>query len=93
MEELKQLIISCFKKAVEQHLFEMDTTTRRHEIICEFVEECAMNGHGIQAEIIEKNDKFYGVEFIHESGYKGTVSLDVVINLYKNEDNGKEKRS
>lgn len=88
MQEISAIITRCFEKVIQRHLFELDTSLKRQEIICEFVEECALNGHGIQAEVIEKDMQFYGVDFIHENGHKGTITLGTKIKWNKDEENG-----
>jgi hypothetical protein len=74
-KEVTNIVLDVFNSVLNRHLFEMDTAERRRQIMYEFVDECALLGHGVQVDEIVDEDSFKGLSFMHEKGYSGTIKL------------------
>lgn len=82
-EATKKALAECFKEVLNKHLFELDIEYNRQLILYEFIDKCAENEHGVEAELIIEDLQLKGVEYIHESGLHGKLMLSIMVNPHE----------
>ena len=78
-ERVKEALSQCLSEVLNNYLFELDTEESRQLILYEFIDKCAESGHGVEAELVIEDYQLKGVEYIHESGLHGKLSIQLSV--------------
>jgi len=68
-----------FSARSSKYAFEQVIEETRQLILYEFIDRCAEFGHGVGAELLTKEGMLVGLEFIHESGLEGVLTIRISV--------------